>query len=77
MSWLSVLFILSPDAAVYSVYMGIIVTVVMIANVIAYTRNSILEKMAFTVLDKARIELKLANAKAKIDDDSDDEGSNG
>lgn len=59
MTWLSVLFILSPDSALYSVYMGIIVTVVMMTNVIAYTRNSVMEKMAFTLLDKTKLELNL------------------
>ena len=61
MTWLSVLFLLVPEAALYSVYMAIIVTVVMIVNVWAYTQNSIYEKAAFAMLDKARIEIGLKN----------------
>ena len=74
MSWLSVIFIIEPAAALFSVYMGIIVTVVMMVNVIAYTRNSIAEKMAFTLLDKTKIELSLRNNK-KSGDDNDEEAS--
>ena len=59
MTWLSVIFILAPSSALYSVYMGIIVTVVMMTNVIAYTRNSIMEKMAFAMLDKVKLEMSL------------------
>ena len=64
MTWLSVIMILEPSAAVFCVYMGIIVTVVMMINVIAYTRNSIAEKLAFTLLDKTKLELSLRNAAA-------------
>lgn len=60
MTWLSVILLLQPAAALYTVYMGIIVTAVMILNVWAYTRNSIYEKGVFAMLDKARIEMKLS-----------------
>ncbi|MBR5541920.1 MAG: hypothetical protein IKU64_06135 [Bacteroides sp.] len=73
MTWLSVIFILEPEAAMYSVYMGIIVTLVMIINVVSYTRNSIMEKMAFTLLDKTRIEMKLSDR----EEDDKEEGDNG
>lgn len=63
MTWLSVLFVLAPEAALYTVYMGIIVTVVMVLNVWAYTKNSIYEKSVLAMLDKARIELSLKNGK--------------
>ena len=61
MTWLSVIMLLQPSAALYSVYMGIIATAVMILNVWAYTRNSIYEKGVFAMLDKARIEMNLSN----------------
>lgn len=70
MTWLSVIMILEPTAAMYCFYMSIVVTLVMMVNVLAYTRNSIMEKMAFTLLDKTRIELELA----KNSKDKDDEG---
>ena len=63
MTWLSVLFLLVPDAAVYSVYMAIVVTVVMIVNVWAYTHNSVYEKACFAMLNKAKIEIGLKNSK--------------
>ncbi len=73
MTWLSVIMILQPGAALYSVYMGIIVSVVMIMNVAAYTRNSIYEKMAFAMLNKAKIEIGLKNGVQAGKDDSDEE----
>ena len=54
-------------------YMGIIVTVVMMINVIAYTRNSIAEKLAFTLLDKTKLELSLRNDNKKSGDENDEE----
>lgn len=61
MTWLSVILLLQPAAALYSVYMGIIATAVMILNVWAYTKNSIYEKGVFAMLDKAKIEMNLSN----------------
>ena len=75
MTWLSVILILEPSSAVFCVYMGIIVTVVMMINVIAYTRNSIAEKLAFTLLDKTKLELSLRNDNKKSGDENDEEGS--
>ena len=78
MTWLTVLFLLVPEAAIYCVYMGIIVTAVMILNVWAYTRNSIYEKSVFAMLDKARIEIGLKNGKisnSAQEDENDEEGS--
>ena len=57
MSWLSVLLLLAPEAAQFSVYMGIIATAVMILNVWAYTRNSIYEKGVLAMLDKLKLEM--------------------
>ena len=78
MTWLTVLFLLVPESALYCVYMGIIVTAVMILNVWAYTRNSIYEKGVFAMLDKARIEIGLKNGKTSNstqEDEDDEEGS--
>ena len=78
MTWLTILFLMVPEAAIYCVYMGIIVTAVMILNVWAYTRNSIYEKGVFAMLDKARIEIGLKNGKTtntEQEDTSDEEGS--
>ena len=79
MTWLSVIFIISPSAAVYSVYMGIIVTTVMILNVWAYTRNSIYEKSVLAMLDKTKLELSLKNScdTAQDEDSDSEEGENG
>lgn len=73
MTWLSVLFLLVPETAVFCVYMGIIATVVMTINVWAYTRNSIYEKACFAMLDKARIEIGLKAGNSKKTEDNDDE----
>lgn len=75
MSWLSVIVLLEPTAALYCVYMSIIVSVIMLVNVIAYTRNSIAEKLAFTLLNKAKIEIGLKNGKvAGTDEEVSTEG---
>ena len=75
---LSVLFLLVPEAALYSVYMAIVVTVVMIVNVWAYTHNSVYEKMCFAMLDKAKIEIGLksaGNPSSKREESDDEESS--
>lgn len=79
MTWLSVLLLLQPESAVYSVYMGIIATAVMILNVWAYTRNSIYEKGVFAMLDKARIELSLKQKGSESNEEVPvtEEGGNG
>lgn len=79
MTWLSVLFMLVPDAALYCVYMGIIATSVMLLNVWAYTRNSIYEKGVFAMLDKTKLSLSIGPHKASDEDDSseDEEADNG
>lgn len=79
MSWLSAILVIAPGAALYSVYMGIIVTVVMIMNVWAYTQNSIYEKSMLAMLDKTRLELSLRPGKeSDADEKSVTEGeSNG
>ena len=77
MSWLSVIVLLEPTAALYCVYMSIIVSVIMLVNVIAYTRNSIAEKLAFTLLNKAKIEIGLKNSKGGSNDEEDVSDSEG
>ena len=71
LTWLSVIILLQPTAALYVVYMSLICTVVMIVNVLAYTKNSIMEKLAFTLLDKTQIEI--GNKGGKEGDDDDEE----
>lgn len=72
MTWLSVLFVLVPQAALYSVYMGIIATSVMLLNVWAYTRNSIYEKGVFAMLDKTKLSLSLNSYKPNEDSDAEE-----
>lgn len=72
MTWLSVIMMLQPDAALYTVYMGILATLVMLLNVWAYTKNSVYEKGTLALLDKMKIELKLRNIKAEQADKEDD-----
>ena len=75
MTWLTVLFMIVPEAALYCVYMAIIATSVMLLNVWAYTRNSIYEKGVFAMLDKAKLSLSLNGSSKSIErkDDSTDE----
>lgn len=75
MTLLSVILLLRPEAALYSVYMGIIVTVVMILNIWAYTKNSVYEKGTLAMLNKAKMEISLKNNMLKSStDDSETEG---
>ena len=79
MTWLTVLFLLVPEAALYCVYMGLIATAVMILNVWAYTRNSIYEKGVFAMLNRAKIEIGLKNGKTSSSqgDENDEEVNEG
>ena len=79
MTWLTVLFLLVPEAALYCVYMGLIATAVMILNVWAYTRNSIYEKGVFAMLNRAKLEIGLKNGKisnSAQEDEDNEEGLN-
>jgi len=69
MTWLSVIVFLQPDAALYCVYMGINVTVVMLLNVWMYMNKSVAEQAIHAMIDKTKLELKLPDAMAKTDDD--------
>ena len=82
MSWLSVILILEPSAALYSVYMGIIGTAVMLVSVVSYTHNSVQEKFLFALLDKTKLELSLkcgknpvASGGTETYDETEEEGS--
>ena len=78
MSWLSVLMMLRPGVAQWCFYMGIVSTVVMIVNEIAYTRNSIMEKLALAMLDKTKIEVSMNGKESEQDDEPEQGGeSNG
>lgn len=59
MTWLSVIMMLEPNAALYTVYMGILSTLVMLLNVWAYTKNSVYEKGTMALLDKMKLEMRL------------------
>ena len=62
MTWLSCIFIIQPAAAQYTFYMAALVTVVMMTNVIAYTANSIQEKILFAMLDRTKLEISLGKS---------------
>lgn len=74
MTWLSVLFLLVPEAALYCVYMGIIATSVMLLNVWAYTRNSIYEKGVFAMLDKTKLSLNIGGTPSKDENKEEENG---
>ena len=57
MTWLSVILVLQPSAAMYSFYMSIVASAVMIVNVYSYLKNSLGEKALLTLLDKTKLEL--------------------
>ena len=78
MIWLSLILLLEPRSALYSVYMGIIATIVMVINVYSYCKNSIAEKMIFGLLDKTKIELNIGKQSTEEGKDADEsEVSNG
>lgn len=75
---LLIIMYLQPTTALYVVYLGIIASVVMLINIYAYNKNSLTEKMLLTFLDKAKLELMLANvSKDKDDSEEETEVSNG
>ena len=66
MAWLCVVLFLAPEAGLYSVYMSIVVSVVMIINIYQYNSNSKREKTLFALLNKTEMELKFGSAKVSI-----------
>lgn len=65
---------MQPDAALPAVYLGIMVTGVMIISVLAYTKNSIDEKSFFWLAEIAKA---ISGTKSKSSDNDDDEGEGG
>ena len=78
MSWLSVILYLEPRAAMYSFYLSIVVSVVMMVNVVSYTANSIQEKILFAILNKTQMEINIGGkAGAEHEEDVTEGGVNG
>ena len=71
---LAAVMVLQPDAALPAVYLGIMVTGVMIISVLAYTKNSIDEKWFFWLAEIAKA---IGGSKDKASEDDDDEGEGG
>ena len=71
--------VLQPESALPAVYLGITVTVVMVASVCAYTKNSIDEKWFFWLAEIAKaVSGKKNPGEDSSGDDSEEEGgSNG
>ena len=65
---------LVPAVATACVYMALIVSVVMMIHVWAYTRNSTYEKGLLALLDKTRIELSLKGGGGLKSDSEGDSG---
>lgn len=70
MTWLSCVIYLQPQSALYCVYMGMLVTSVMLLNVWAYTKNSIYEKGVFAMLDKTKLSLNIGPGKSLDEEDN-------
>ena len=73
MAWLCVVLFLAPEAGLYSVYMSIVVSVVMIINIYQYNSNSKTEKTLFAFLNKTEMELKFGPAKVSVGHKNEDE----
>lgn len=76
-AWFSAIMLIQPAAAIYAVYMAIIVTVVMILNVISYTQNSTTEKIALAMLDRTRLQLSIGKSPDQADTADEEGGDNG
>ena len=81
LSWLSAVMLMQPSTALYVFYMSIVVSIVMIVNVLAYTHNSVVEKLAFMALSKAKLEVNIGGKqKGSASDEEtpvEEEGGNG
>ena len=51
-----------PEIGVVAVYLSLIPTVVMGISIVAYTKNSITEKIILAMLDKTKLELSLKSS---------------
>lgn len=76
MPWLSAILIIQPASAIYSVYMALIATVVMVMNIWAYTHNSIYEKSLLAFIDKTKLEINL-NKQKEAEETAEDTGQEG
>ena len=75
---LAAVMVLQPDAALPAVYLGIMVTGVMIISVLAYTKNSIDEKWFFWLAEIAKaVGGVKSDRKQDKEDDTDEEDLNG
>lgn len=77
MLWLSFVMLLQPQTAQYTVYMGIIASVIMLINIYAYNKNSLTEKALLTLIDKTRIEIGMKKQQDETGDADEGEVSNG
>ena len=73
---LAAVMVLQPDAALPAVYLGIMVTGVMIVSVFAYTKNSIDEKWFYWLAEIAKA-VGGKKGDDKDEEDVKDEGGNG
>lgn len=64
---------LRPEVANACVYLSIIVSIVMVIHVWAYTRNSIYEKGLLAMLDKTKMELTMKEIKPRANETNEDE----
>lgn len=74
LSALLLLIYLRPDVANACVYLAVIVSVVMIIHVWAYTRNSVYEKGLLAMLDRTKMQLSLGKSGAECGNKADAEG---
>lgn len=77
MTLLSVLCYAQPLVSDAFVYMGICVSVVMLINVGAYTRNSIYEKAILAGVDIGKLKWRSWGKQDNQDDEEDSEGGEG
>ena len=73
MSALLVLMYLRPEVSNACVYLAVIVSIVMIIHVWAYTKNSVYEKGLLAMLDKTRMQLSLGEVKDEKTEESGEE----
>ena len=78
LAWLSAVMLMEPSTAMYVFYMSIVVSIVMIVNVLAYTHNSVVEKLAFAMLNKTKLEVSIGGKGGGADEKvTEEEGGNG
>ena len=74
---LIVAIVITPDSALSAVYLGIMVTGVMIVSVVAYTKNSIDEKSFFWLAEIAKAVSRTGKEKEEEENEEVTEGNNG